>query len=179
MGKGSGLAVLALLIGIGGLGFGVYIYFTFNRTIESMQGDIDAFELGSYVHRTYFDNRTADYTSATEFSFYEIDNLSITFQVDPGESVYFLFTCRAILVNPTIGQLYMSFRLKIDDVAITLSRTVVGLLNPTSTTSSYSVVLQYADSSLATGTHDVVVETERTCTGRIDNCYLLVQTYIP
>ncbi len=36
MGKGSGLAILALLIGIGGLGFGVYTYFTFNQTIESM-----------------------------------------------------------------------------------------------------------------------------------------------
>lgn len=73
----------------------------------------------------------------------------------------------------------MSFRLKIDDVANTLSGTIVGLLGPTDTGYSYSVALQYADSSLAAGTHDVVVETLRTCNGYIDNCYLVVQTYIP
>lgn len=32
MGKGSGLAILALLIGIGGSGFGIYSYFTFSQT---------------------------------------------------------------------------------------------------------------------------------------------------
>jgi len=179
MGKGSGLAVFALLIGIGGLGFGVYTYFTFNLTIESMQGNIDAFELRSSVHRTYFDNRTASYTTAAEDSFYEIPDLSILFQVDPGESVYFLFTCRAALMVPSGSNLYMSFQLKIDNVAITLSRTVVGILNPTGTGHSYSVALQYADSSLGAWPHDVVVETSRICGGYIDNCYLLVQTYIP
>jgi len=39
MGKGTGLAVLSLLIGAGGLGFGIYIFFTFGAQIADLEGD--------------------------------------------------------------------------------------------------------------------------------------------
>ncbi|MFX1572023.1 MAG: hypothetical protein ACFFB0_04700 [Promethearchaeota archaeon] len=179
MGKGSGLAVFALLIGIGGLGFGIYTYFTFNQTIEAMQGDIDKFEVGSYVHRTYYDNRTAYYTATMSDSWYEIPDLSILFKVEPGESVYFLFTCRAYL-HPDSSTWFMRFRLIIDDVAIDRSATTVGGAG-TLTYIYYSITLQYTDISIPAGNHEVKVDTMRECDDNsyIDHCSLLVQTYIP
>lgn len=168
MGKGSGLAILALLIGIGGLGFGIFTYFTVNHTIQTE----------SNVHHTYFDSRTTAYTSPAEDSWYEITDLSITFQVASGESVYFLFTCAAIL-SPTGGVWVMNFRLNIDDTSIPESNTIVGLATNDVTHIDYSVTLQYGDSSLLPGSHEVTVETMRECGGQIYNCYLLVQTYIP
>ncbi|MFX1467310.1 MAG: hypothetical protein ACFFB8_01500 [Promethearchaeota archaeon] len=171
MAKGSALGIIALLIGIGGLGFGIYSYFTVNQDIHIIKTD-------SNIHHTYFDNRTATYTSPGEDIWYEIANISITFQVEPGESVYFLFTCRAVLSTPTGGNFFMSFQLKIDGVAIIPSGTTVGLVAPTDTGYSYSVTLQYADSSLTAGPHNVIVITYRTCDGYMDNCFLLVQTFI-
>ncbi len=40
MGKSSGLAVLALLVGIGGLGIGAYSYFIFNGQIASLDNQL-------------------------------------------------------------------------------------------------------------------------------------------
>jgi len=39
MGKGTALGVLSLLIGAGGLGFGIYIFLTFGAQIDDLEGD--------------------------------------------------------------------------------------------------------------------------------------------
>lgn len=168
MGKGSGLAILALIIGIGGLGFGIFTYFTLNQNTQTE----------SSVHHTYFDSRTTAYTSPAEDSWYEITDLSITFQVASGESVYFLFTCAAYL-SPVSGVWLMRFQLNIDDTSITESRTMVGLATNDVSYMYFSVALQYEDSAVLAGSHEVTVETYRECAGNIWNCHLLVQTYIP
>jgi len=144
-----------------------------------MQGDIDAFEVGSYVHRTYYDNRTASYTAPLADSWSEVPDLLILFQVEPGESVYFLFASRVYL-HPDTGTYFMRFRLIIDDVVIDQSATSVGGAAVISY-AYFSVTLQYKDSSITVGTHEVKVETMRECdaTSNIDRCSLLVQTYIP
>ena len=72
----------------------------------------------------------------------------------------------------------MHFRLKIDDVALSHVNSTVGIFAPADTDYYYSVTFQYSNSSLIAGAHEVTVETERTCDGHIDNCCLLVQTYI-
>jgi hypothetical protein len=159
MAKGTGLVILAIFIALGGLGIGIYTMIT------------------PGVHRTYYDERTTSYTSGAEDTWYDIPELSISFQVDLGESVYFLFTCQADLVA-TSGVVQMHFGLKIDGSSVTQSQVTVGH-NEGSTinTMKFSVTIQYRATTMTAGAHTVVVETERECGGSISNCILLVQTY--
>ncbi len=122
MGKSSALSVIALLIGMGGLGFGGFTYFTMNQIIKTLQ-------TGSYVPRTYFDSKTAVYSPPVANAWYEIPDLNITFQVQPRESVYFLFKSWVYITPPASGILLMQFRLNIDGTSISNSLTAVGTPN--------------------------------------------------
>ncbi len=164
MAKGTVLGVIALLVAIGGIVLGGY---SFILT-----------QMGSDIHtRTYNAEYTSSYTSAGEDVWYDITDMSITFEVEIGEEVYFSFTCYASL-TPTSAICRMNFRFVIDTVAADDSVVVVGGTSmPTNTL--FSVALQYFQTELAVGSHTVVVQTMRECSGFIDNCYLLVQAYIP
>jgi hypothetical protein len=164
MAKGTTLGLIALLLAIGGIGLGgSAIILTLNN---------------SGIHtRTYTAEYTSSYTSAGEDVWYDITDMSITFEVEFGEEVYFSFTCYASL-TPTSAICRMNFRLVIDTVAADDSVVVVGGTSmPTNTL--FSVALQYFQTDLSVGSHTVVVQTMRECGGYIDNCYLLVQAYIP
>ena len=130
------------------------------------------------MHRTYYDQKLDTYTTPSSLNWYDIPDISILVQIDAGESVYFSFTCIA-LIDPLTAVAQISFRLKIDGFSIIDSWTTVG---PTSTGISdifLSVAFQWRNASLSVGAHTVVVETRRDCAGTsyIDNCVLLVQTY--
>ena len=138
MAKGSALAILTFLIGIGGIAVGGYSLFS---TLT---------ELG--VHHTYHDSRTTPYTPPSEDTWAEIPDLSITFQVDAEESVHFLFTC-TIYFEPVSGIRWNHFVLKIDDVRIYDSETTVGPTGGYSITIllfSSASVLQYNNASRCT-----------------------------
>jgi hypothetical protein len=163
MAKGTALGVIALLVAIGGIALGGY---SFILT-----------QMGSGVHRTYNAEYTSTFTSSGEDVWYDITDMSVTFQVDSGEHTYFSFTCYASL-TPTSSICRMNFRLVIDTVAASDSIVIVGGTGMP-TNSLFSVALQYFETTLAAGSHTVVVQTMRECDGLIDNCYLVVQTYIP
>jgi len=162
MAKVSALAILALIIGIGGIAVGGYSLF-------SVVTD-------SGVHRSYYATRELIYTSPSEDSWFNIPDISISFQVDAGESVYFSFTCYARL-EPVSSVTTMHFRLKIDGYSIASSLTTVGPTSGTALNTYFSVAFQQVNTTLSAGIHIVVVETERECDGFIDNCLLFVQTY--
>lgn len=164
MGKGSGIGILALLIAVGALGFGVFMFITSSPDSDS----------GSAVKRIYTDFREASFTSTAQSGQYTITGISINFDVKEGESVYFLFTCSAYLIPDSVLN-YMHFRLLIDEAPQNDNATTsVGAENSSVSALSFSVALQYADYSLSTGSHNVKVQTMRTCDGNIYNCLLLV-----
>jgi hypothetical protein len=162
--KVSALAVLALILGIGGLGFGAYLFYST--------------QIGSHVHQTYSDSVPGPYTSGSEDSWYDIPGLNISVSIDAGEQVHVLFTCQATLTAVS-AVTYMHFGLKLDGSSVAGSVTSVGATGITSTANMYSVSLQFVFSSLAAGAHVISVETMRECSGNIAQCMLFVQTYIP
>ena len=168
MGKSSGLAVFALILGIAGLGFGVFSYVNLNQTII-LQGS-------SSVHRTYYDNRTASYVPPSSITYYDIPDINISFQVDSGESVYFSFTCWAYLTR-TSSTCTMSFRFNIDDTPISESAVTVGTHSGDETSLEFSVALQHVAPLLTAGNHEVTVEVSRNNDGYVYHSYLLVQTF--
>ena len=171
MAKGSALAILALIIGIGGIGVGGYALYT---VLFAQPTGLPE----NMVHRTYYDERIDDYATPTANTWYNIPDINIWVQVDSGESVYFSFTCAAF-IDPSSVVAQMSFRLKIDGFSIIDTWTIVG---PSSTGINdifLSVAFQWRNASLSVGVHTVVVETRRDCaaTSYIENCVLFVQTY--
>jgi len=167
MAKGTGLAIFALILALGGIGIGAFSYITL-MGVQQAPG----------VHQTYYDEKTAGYTSTSEDVWYVIPDLSITFQLESGESAYFMFICRAKLY-PVSAIILMHFRLKIDSISYSSTEATVGPEGGSETYNYYSVAIQYSNSTLGVGSHTVVVETmrETSASSVVDHCTLFVQTY--
>lgn len=164
------VTLIALVAGIGGLALGWYSY----SELEDQTEDTTE----PAVHRIYFANASALYTTTSEDSFAEIPGLAINFQVEAGEKVYFLFTCRAS-IDYGGGINEMSFRVTIDGEIIPGAACDVGFRGGSGTLPdvTHSVAIQHSLDSLAAGSYTLTVETSRSIPGFISNCALLVQTY--
>ena len=167
MAKGTGLAIFALILAIGGIGIGTFSYITL-LGVQQAPG----------VNRTYYDERIAAYTTPAEDSWYTIPGISITFQVESGESVYFMFNCKAFL-DRVSAITWMHFRLIIDGFSLEKTRATVGPTGGTASEYYFSVAIQHVNNTLGAGSHTVVVETmrETSFSSYIDNSVLLVQTF--
>ena len=167
MAKGTGLAIFALILAIGGIGIGAFSYITL-MGVQQAPG----------INRTYYDERIAAYTTPAEDSWYTIPGISITFQVESGESVYFMFTCKAFL-DPVSAIMRMHFVLKIDGIRLYKTQMTVGPTTASVSECFFSVALQHVNNTLGAGSHTVDVETMRevSSSSYVDNSVLLVQTF--
>lgn len=173
MGKSSGLAlaIISLLIGAGGLGIGLYSYLTFGERIV----DLETRSIKGIWYAEYLEDWAPMLTDTNE----TIPNLTISFQVKEGESVYFLFISRAIIYAYS-GQTYLSFNFSIDGTILYKPFTVAGGFNVDETWSYIPVALQYSMDTLAAGNHTVsVIVLNSYGSNFIRQSTILVQTYIP
>ncbi|MHA2130209.1 MAG: hypothetical protein ACW99L_09575, partial [Promethearchaeota archaeon] len=93
MGKGSGLAILAIIIGIGGLGFGVYAVIILPDTIiEEASGSSEITQIWTVEQATVY------YTAS---SFTDMTNMDVTITVNAGETVYVMFNAQ--ISNGPVG----------------------------------------------------------------------------
>ena len=120
-----------------------------------------------------------DWSPTLEDTNETIPNLSITFQVKEGESVYFLFISRAIIYkNP--GHTYLRFTFSIDGTILHAPFTIAGGYNVDEFWSYIPVALQYSTDTLAAGNHTVsVIVLNSYSLNLIRHSTFLVQTYIP
>ncbi|MFX1500911.1 MAG: hypothetical protein ACFFDH_08105 [Promethearchaeota archaeon] len=140
MGKGSGLAILALLIGIGGLGFGIYSYFTVNQTLVDIK---------SQINNSWYDVEK-DPKSVSTSSYTAINDISLSVNIGTGETLHVLFTCTA-----RIDGYIMYLRMYLDGIyteieaAATRTDTVGGYV-------TFSIAMQYINDTLS-GTHIITI----------------------
>ena len=173
MGKSSGvaLALISLLIGAGGLGIGAYSYFTFGARIADLED--------RSIKGIWYEEFLEDWSPTVIDTNETIPNLSITFQVKEGESVYFLFISRAIIyTNP--GHTYLRFTFSIDGTILDAPFTIAGGYNVDESFLYIPVALQYSTDTLTAGNHTVsVIVLKNYGLNFIRQSTFLVQTYIP
>jgi len=173
MGKSSGvaLAFISLLIGAGGLGIGAYSYFTFGTRIA----DLEERSIKGIWYEEFLEDWSPTVIDTNE----TIPNLSISFQVKEGESVYFLFISRAVIFQYSDISL-LRFTFSIDGTILHAPFTIAGGYNVDETVLYLPVALQYSTDTLAAGNHTVSVIVLNTYSfNQIRQSTFLVQTYIP
>lgn len=173
MGKSSGvaLAIISLLIGAGGLGIGVYCYLTFGDRIT----DLEDRSIKGIWYAELLEDWSPTLTDTNE----TIPDLTISFQVKEGESVYFLFISRAIIYAYSVES-YLRFTFSIDGTVLIAPYTLAGGRNIDETWLYFPVALQYSTDTLAAGNHTVsVIALKSYGLNFIRQSTFLVQTYMP
>ena len=176
MGKSSGvgIAILGLLIGIGGLSFAAYSYFTFSSQIADLKTQMEE----RSVKATWYAENLIDWSPSAVNTNESIPDLTINFQVNEGESIYFSFITRAIIYAYS-GQTYIRFTFRIDGVILDAPYTIAGGLDVDEVFLYIPVALQYSTNMLAAGNHTVSVIALKGYTSNfIRQSSLLVQTYV-
>ncbi len=163
MSKSTGLAVLALLVGVSALGLGAY-QMLFVTPIDTKSG---------IKHTWYSFDRSSHYAGQAPLDI-AIDSLLINFTVKSGESVYFHFN--TMLHVP--GDVNFVFNFVLDSVILW------GSLYPGWTievfNSTLPVSLQLSLDTVSAGAHNITIGIySRDAANYISSSTLLVQTYIP
>jgi len=172
MGKSSGLAVLALLVGIGGLGLGAYSYFVFNGQIAVLEGQLAERAIVDMRYAEYLEDYTPSSIDANE------SIITINFHVNAGEQVYFLFITRAIIYGISLES-YMRFTFSIDGVILNKPYIIAGGRDIDEWWLYFPVALQYSTPGLAAGSHSVSAMVLSSYSSNfIRQSTFLVQTYI-
>ncbi|MFX0104815.1 MAG: hypothetical protein ACFE75_04940 [Candidatus Hodarchaeota archaeon] len=169
MSNGKGLGIIALLIGISGLGLGVYtLVFPQVQVVDTNFG----------IQNTWFKYDPTGYPITLGVDMF-IDPLTINFTVNSGESVYFLFNTFAIVSGMGVTLIWFRFVL---DGSIKSSPTYpeVYFSSEDTVSDQYgSVTLQIAK-VISVGFHNLTICIRGThTTNGIKDSTLLVQTFIP
>ena len=168
MGKGNGLAIFALLIGLGGLGFGIYSAFILPNTIIAQTTNPS-----EIVQIWTAEQPTVYYTST---SYYDIPDMDLSITVNTGENVLILFNGQ---FKGDVGILIGGVRLMIDNVEIPNSRREFNIETSGGGSSGFSISTFVLIENLAAGTYEI--EVQAYCNGdtdRMDDGVLIIYTFI-
>ena len=168
MSNGKGLSILALLIGISGLGLGVYtLVFPQVQVVDTNFG----------IQNTWFKYDPTAYSTTIINTDLIIDSLTIIFTVNSGESVYFLFNTWAGVFGAGLTVLQINFVL---DGLIKSPPAYPEVNFASDGVDQYgSVTLQVAK-ILSAGSHNITISIKGTyASNGIKDSTLLVQTFIP
>ncbi len=131
------------------------------------------------IKGTWYAENLEDWSPTLTDTNETISDLTISFQVKEGESVYFLFISRAIAYTYS-GQSYLRFTFSIDGIILHAPYTIAGGHNIDETFLYIPVALQYSTDTLAAGNHTVsVISLKSYNFNFIRQSTFLVQTYIP
>ncbi|MBD3215964.1 MAG: hypothetical protein GF311_25355 [Candidatus Lokiarchaeota archaeon] len=162
--SGKGIAIVALALVIGTIGFLLY--------------SMVILEPESTIRGTWYDSNETRYNTNPTLTLITIPDLSITFEKQPGESVYILFSSRAGVWEDG-GWEYIEVYLAIDGNRINEANNKFLLY--TSSGGSANIVpmtLQYTANELSNGVHEVTVIIYGSHSSNyVDSNTLLVQTY--
>jgi hypothetical protein len=166
MGKGAiVLGLIGLLIGAGGLTFGIIAWSTINTEMN--------------INNSWYDENNGPFSITPPFTVLEIPNLNVTFDLNRPASVYLSFTCHA-LITAASGYSTAFFYFAIDGVLLTSPSNRVGTFQGGSTNDYYSVTLQHLIEVMAAGSHNITVRVSTDNTGNVlTYMTLYVHTFTP
>lgn len=146
MGKGSSIiAVFALIIGLGVVGFIVYDNYIASPPISPAE------------NQWYDPSTTVYYMQASE-AWGDITSVSIDFDVKSGQNVYFSFLCEVNFDDSSNPSSYVEIRFEVDGFMWDLPRIYVQRYNIVSAHGlRMSVSLQHYNTTMTTGIHTVTL----------------------
>ncbi|NVM36974.1 MAG: hypothetical protein HWN81_15365 [Candidatus Lokiarchaeota archaeon] len=167
MGKGSGLAIIALIIGIGGLGFGIYSVIILPDTIIQQASEESA------ISQIWTVEQPSVYYATS--SYYDIPDMDITINVNTGESVLILFNGE---FTADVGVLIGGVRLMLDNVEIPGSRREFNIETSVGVLMGYSITTHVLIDDLVAGEYEIEVQAFGFGTSeRIDDGLLTLFTF--
>jgi len=167
MGKGGSiLGIIGILLGAGGLGFGFMAWSTQN----SMQANLAAQDIWSQYDGDSF-------TVNPAYTYLEIPNMSIAFDLTATASIHILFTCSEVIFPVPSDYSSISFFFKVDGIRLTAPRVDVGSIDGGSIVDYFSVVFQHFIPSFSPGAHNIsVMVFSRVTTNYVRYCSLTIQS---
>ena len=168
MGKGSGLAVLALLIGLGGLGLGLYSVFILPNTIIAQTTN------NSEIKQIWTKEQPAVYY--TTGSYVEVPDMDLTITVNTGETVVIIFNGN---FYGSVGVLMGGIRFMRDNVLIPNSIREFNIETTGGVQMANSITAHILIENLAAGTYEIELQAYGDGTNeRLDNGLLIIYTFI-
>jgi hypothetical protein len=147
------LPILGILLAISGLVLGAFTFTSVSRLetqVANITDDIDQNSWYKYNGTTFNSDPTVTYLTFT--------GLTIDFELEPDEEVYFSFTSRAhtepVLPGPAWSRIYVFFR--VDGLFQSDPSAEVGMYNGAFTI-NHMIHLQAVRSDLSSGSHTVTV----------------------
>jgi len=173
MGKGSGLAIIALIIGIGGIGFGIYsVFFLPNTIIQQASGSSEITQIWTVEQAGAF------YTGS---SYSDMTDMDVTITVNAGETVYVMFNAQ-ISNGPTGGSGWLTGGVRImrDNVLIPGSERFFIIDSSVGTSVAMSITTHFIIEGLAAGIYELKVQATAVAevgSDRVEDGLLIVYTY--
>ena len=168
MGKGSGLAVFALLIGLGGLGLGLYSVFILPNTIVAQTTN------NSEIKQIWTKEQPAVYY--TTGSYADVPDMDLTITVNTGENVLILFNGQFL---GTTDFLIGEIRFTIDNVVIPNSVRMFNIDTTSGLIMGNSISALILIDNLAAGTYEIELQAlGQFVNDRLDDGLLVIYTFI-
>ncbi len=167
MGKGNGLAIVAIIIAIGGCGIGVYSVVILPGTI------IEQTTNNSEIMQIWTAEQPAIYY--TTGSYNDIPDMDLTISVNTGEKVLILFNGE---FTASVGILIGGVRFMIDNVEILNSRREFNIETSGGVLMGYSITANVLIDNLVTGVYEIEVQAFGAGTNdRIDEGLMVIYTF--
>ena len=180
MGKSSGLAILALLIGFGGLGLGLYSVFILPDTIIAQTltqvptpPSIPPSNPSEIIQIWTKEQPALYYTTG---SYVEVPDMDITITVNAGETVVILFNGN---FYGSVGVLMGGIRFMRDNVLIPNSIRDFNIETTGGIQMANSITAHILIDNLAAGTYEIELQAYGNgVNDRLDNGLLIIYTFI-
>jgi hypothetical protein len=173
MGKGNVLAIIALIIGLGGLGFGFYSVIILPDTIiQQASGSSEITHIWTVEQSGIF------YTGS---SYGDMTDMDVTITVSAGETVYVMFNAQ-ISNGPAGGAGWLTGGVRVmrDNVLIPGSERVFIFDSTAGIMVGMSITTHFIIEGLAAGTYELKVQAtalSEVGSDRIEDGLLIVYTY--
>ncbi len=173
MGKGNGLVIVALIIAIGGCGFGVYAVVILPDTIIQQASG------SSEITQIWTVEQVGTFYAGSSYG--DMTDMDVTITVNAGETVYVMFNAQ-ISNDPTGGSGWLTGGVKImrNTVEIPGSERFFFTDTPVGLSVGSSITTHFIIEDLAAGTYELKVQaTAQAQTGsvRVADGLLIVYTY--
>ena len=134
------LGLIGILLGAGGLGFGIFTWSVLQTNAENTE--------------TWYKSDDTTFAVSPAATVLELTNLTITFELTSTASVYMSFSC-VVEIFPLGGSSTVFFFYKVDGVILSNPTVEVGNVNAGSLRGYYSVNLQHYIENMSPGMHNI------------------------